>query len=74
LRCKQPDKGLELDSVKMASNKTYPIRNRITRDDAVDNILHWLDNDDDNDVSEYSENSSEEEIASSDEGIDPIIA
>jgi len=58
----------------MASNKTYPIRNRITRDDAVDNILHWLDNDDDNDVSEYSENSSEEEIASGDEGIDPIIA
>jgi len=35
-----------------------------------DNILHWLDND----VSEYSESNSEEEIASDDEGIEPIMA
>jgi len=67
---KCPNGESELDRVKIASSKTYPICNRITKDDAVDNILHWLDND----VSEYSESNSEEEIASDDEGIELIMA
>ena len=48
------------------TRKSYPIRSRISRDDAVNNILNWLQDEEEEEVL-YTESESEEEFSEAEE-------
>ena len=52
----------------MASKKTYPLRRRIRPEDAVNNIINWLENDDVLSKSDAEEDFSGDEIEEHEEG------